>query len=346
MRDELLAHLACPACGGRFALDVHDRDGDEIIEASLSCVACGRSYAVRRGVPRLNWAMEGLQEVADAFTHEWKAHHAGRLESETIFGRSLEEDWAHFRHGTRVSDADLVGKRVLDVGCGAGRLTRQVAEHGAALVVGVDMNDAIEEVFVRGRGAPNFHVVQANLFALPFRPASFDLVWSCGVIHHTPDAAGAFAALTRQVRPGGVLFVWVYPARFNPFRATKSIFDRLGLGRLSSPAILRIAKLLSYPSLVLLALYRLIRSVPGLRPRTAWGRRTVKPRALREIQLTWNDALAPGYQSRHREEDVAGWFRRAGFRDLAAMDEPKIGMRGVAPPPDGESTEETVGIPP
>jgi SAM-dependent methyltransferase/uncharacterized protein YbaR (Trm112 family) len=345
MREDLVAHLACPACGGALALNVHDRDMDEVMEGSLSCAACRRDFAVRRGVPRMNWGMEGLEQVADAFTHEWKAHHAGRLESETIFGRNLEEDWAHFRLGTRVTDAELVGKRVLDVGCGAGRLTRQVAEHGAGMVVGVDINDAVDEVFDRGRGAPNLHVVQANLFALPFRPGSFDLVWSCGVIHHTPDAAAAFRALTRHVSPGGVLFVWVYPRRFNPFRATKSTLDRLGLGRLPPPAILRIAELISYPSLALLALYRLVRKLPGLRLRTAWGRRTVKPRTLREIQLTWNDALVPGYDSRHSEEEVAGWFRRAGFQDLVGMDEPKIGMRGVAPALDRASMGETLGSP-
>jgi SAM-dependent methyltransferase len=333
MREQLAALLVCPGCGGPLALSAERIEAGEVIAGRLRCESCGSVFAVRRGVPRMCWAMEELEEVARSFSYQWKAHHAGRLESDTVFGRTLAEDWAQFTYGTRVGKGELAGMRVLDAGCGSGRLTRQIAEHGAGMVVGADINEAVDEIRDRNGDVPNLHVVQANLSELPFPPGSFDLVWSCGVIHHTPDAAAAFRALARQVRPGGVLFVWVYPKRFNPFRATKTVFDLLGLGRLQPAAIMRIAKAMSYPSLALLGAYRLVRRLPGLRPRGAWARRTVKPRTLREIQLTWNDALSPKYDSRHSEAEVIGWFEAAGFRDVAAMEEPKVGVRGVAPGP-------------
>jgi SAM-dependent methyltransferase len=320
MADDLGALLICPDCGGSLAVEPE----------GLRCEACDSEFAVRGGIPRMNRAMNGLEEVAQSFSYEWSAHHAGELEKETLFGRTPAEDWAHFTYGTRVTDDELAGMRVLDAGCGAGRLTLQIAEHGAGMVVGVDINETLDEVRVRKGSVPNLSLVQANLFALPFRPRSFDLVWSCGVIHHTPDAAAAFRALARQVRPGGVLFVWVYPDRFNPFRATKTAFDAVGLGRLSPPAIMRISKAISYPSLALLRAYRLLRRLPGLRPRGNWARRTVKPRSLREIQLTWNDALSPKYASSHTEAEVVGWFEAAGFREIETMREPKVGVRGVA----------------
>ena len=330
MREGLAELLACPDCGGSLEVGVDRRDGDEIDTGRLLCGSCGSRFGIRGGIPRMRRAMEELEEVRESFSYQWKAHHAGRLERDTVFGRTLEEDWRHFTYGTRVGEPELAGMLVLDAGCGSGSLTRQIAEHDAE-VVGADINEALDEMRARNRDLPNLHVVQANLMALPFPEQSFDLVWSCGVIHHTPDAAAAFRALARHVKPGGVLFVWVYPKRFNPFRATKTAFDAVGLGRLPPPTIMRISKALSYPSLALLWAYRLLRRLPGLRPRSPWGRHTLKPRTLREIQITWNDALSPRYDSRHSEEEVIGWFEAAGFTDIETMEEPKVGVRGVAP---------------
>jgi 2-polyprenyl-3-methyl-5-hydroxy-6-metoxy-1,4-benzoquinol methylase len=331
VRDDLIEALACPECRGALAVEGERTEGEEVWEGTLRCERCDRRYPVRRGVPRLNRSMEGLEEIAASFTHEWKAHHAGELEEDTVFGRSPEEDWRHFVDGTGVSVEQLRGKRVLDAGCGSGRLTRQIAERGAGFVVGSDINEAVDDVFELACDIPTMHVVQANIFALPFREGSFDVVWCCGVIHHTPDPERAFRALARQVKPGGVLYLWVYPRRFNPFRATKDVLERVGLRRLAPPDVLRLAKAISYPSLVLHRLYRLLRAIPGLEPRGEWGRRTVKLRTLAELQMSWNDALTPRYDSRHSEDEVRGWFEAAGFSDLAVLGEPRLGMRGVAP---------------
>jgi len=81
----------------------------------------------------------------------------------------------------------------------------------------------------------------------------------------------------------GRLYVWVYPKRFNPFRFVKDIFDALRISRLPEFALLALSKAMSYPSLLLLWLYRTARRLPGLQPRSPWGWRTVRPRNLREI---------------------------------------------------------------
>lgn len=278
----------------------------------------------------MNVEMAGLERVAQTFSFEWKAHHQGELEEHTLFGNTLEEDWAYFREATGLDDDDLVGLSVLDAGCGSGRPTRQMAEHGAGTVVGVDFNEAVDEAFAFTADLPNVHIVQANVFSLPFRKLSFDLVWSQGVIHHTPDAAGAHAALSKLVRPGGTLYVWVYAKRFSPFRFTKDVLDAIRVTRLPEPVLLKIASTFSYASLGLLAGYRALRRLPGLRPSTTRGKLLVRPRTLRELQLTWFDALSPEYDSRHTEAEVIGWFRRSGFEQIRAIEEPKVGVRGIA----------------
>jgi SAM-dependent methyltransferase len=280
----------------------------------------------------MNVAMDGLERVAQTFSFEWKIHHDGELEEDTLFGNSLEEDWAYFRKATGLADDEVLGLTVLDAGCGSGRPTRQVAEHGAGVVIGVDFNEAVDEAFAYTADIPNVHIVQANVFALPFKKAAFDLVWSQGVIHHTPDAAGAHAALSEHVRPGGMLYVWVYAKRFSPFRFTKDVLDALRVTRLPEPVLLRIASAFAYLSLGMLAVYRRLRRIPGLRPRSTRGKLLVRPRTVRELELTWFDALSPEYDTRHTETEVIGWFRRSGFEQVSAIEEPKVGVRGIAAP--------------
>lgn len=330
MRAEVLEFVVCPSCGSSVEADFDAASEGEAISGRLTCEGCRSEYPLVRGIPRMNWSMASLANVARSFGYEWKAHHAGKLEDDTLFGRTLDEDWQYFLQGTGLRDEDIRGAVVLDGGCGSGRLTRQIGEHGATCVIGVDVNEAVDEAHAATRDLPNVHIVQGNIFALPFRERAFDVVWSNGVIHHTPDAARGHAALSRMVKPGGTLYVWVYPKRFNPFRLVKDIFDALRITQLPERELLWLSKSLAYPSLVLLRIYRGLRSIPGLRPHTAWARRTVRPRGLRELQLTWFDALSPEYDSRHTEQEVVGWFSRAGFESIFALEEPKVGVRGIA----------------
>src|SRR5205085_12675509 len=55
------------------------------------------------------------------------------------------------------------------------------------------------------------HVVQGDIFALPFDAGRFDFVYCFGVLQHTPDVERAFRSLPRQLRPGGKIAVDVYP---------------------------------------------------------------------------------------------------------------------------------------
>jgi len=331
MRPELLAYLACPSCGADLELAVDDEDGDEVLAGELTCSACGRRYEIRRGVPRLNTEMTGLERVAESFTFEWKAHLDGRLEDDTVFGRSNDEEWRYFAEATGLSGDGLRDAVVLDAGCGPAQVTRLVAEHGARVAIGMDMNDAVEDTYARCREHPNVHVVQGNVFAPPFKPAQFDLIWCNGVIHHTPDARRGHRSLSRFVKPGGVLYVWVYPKRFNPFRFTRDFLDVLQVTRLPERTLLWLARAFAYASLPLLRGYQAVRRLPGLRPDSRRDERKLRDRTLKELELTWLDTLTPQYETRHREEEVVGWFEELGFVDVRAIEEPKVGVRGVAP---------------
>jgi SAM-dependent methyltransferase len=104
------------------------------------------------------------------------------------------------------------GKIGLDAGCGMGRHVYWAAQYGAEMVA-VDLSQAVEVAFRNVHGCPNIHVVQADIYHLPFSRESFDFVQSIGVIHHLPDPEGGLQLLSDLVKPGGCLFVYLYTKR-------------------------------------------------------------------------------------------------------------------------------------
>ena len=110
---------------------------------------------------------------------------------------------------------------MLDAGCGTGRHAYYAATYGAHEVVALDLSDAVETAAHNLRSFDNVQVVQGDLLRPPFRTAAdgggFDLVYSIGVLHHLPDPFAGFRSLTRYVRPGGTIAVWVYGYENNGF---------------------------------------------------------------------------------------------------------------------------------
>jgi SAM-dependent methyltransferase len=106
---------------------------------------------------------------------------------------------------------ELAGKDVLEIGCGTGVHTRLLAEAGAN-VTAVDLTPTAVEFTTRRLTNAGLlaNVVEADAESLPFPDASFDFVWSWGVIHHSTDTDRVIAEIGRVLRPGGELAFMVY----------------------------------------------------------------------------------------------------------------------------------------
>jgi ubiquinone/menaquinone biosynthesis C-methylase UbiE len=106
------------------------------------------------------------------------------------------------------------GRDVLEIGVGLGSDFVRFARAGAR-VTGVDLTQsAIDLVRQRMEGeAFDCELRVADAEALPFADASFDRVYSWGVLHHTPDTERAIAEARRVLRPGGELCVMLYARR-------------------------------------------------------------------------------------------------------------------------------------
>jgi SAM-dependent methyltransferase len=249
MKERLLQLLACPACGGDISLtDTAEREDAEIISGTLICSGCSREYKVTRGVPRfVDLAEVGSEKAQTAENFGWQ--------------------WTHFTQENQKYEQQLLGwlqpvkpeffqgKIVLEGGCGKGRHTKLAAEWGAREVVGVDLGAGVESAFELTRNLPNAHIVQCDIFKLPFKKV-FDYALSVGVLHHTPDPKKAFLALASKVKSGGHISAWVYGAENNKWITSLVNPVREGFtSKISQATLYQISKL---PTLSLFLMTKLL----------------------------------------------------------------------------------------
>jgi SAM-dependent methyltransferase len=138
------------------------------------------------------------------------------------------------------------GLRVLEIGCGLGTDGAQFAR-GGALYTGVDLTDAAVSLARRNfelRGLKGeFRTADAE--NMDFADDTFDLVYSHGVLHHTPDTARAIREVHRVLKPGGRAVVMLYHRDSYNYRVNISVLRRAGARLLRSEPGVRLAHLLT-----------------------------------------------------------------------------------------------------
>jgi SAM-dependent methyltransferase len=107
---------------------------------------------------------------------------------------------------------DGTGRRVLEIGVGMGADHAEWARSRPSYLAGVDLTDkAVELTRARLSFAGLISDLrQANAEALPFEKGSFDIVYSWGVLHHSPDPQRAIDEVWRVLRPSGRARVMLY----------------------------------------------------------------------------------------------------------------------------------------
>lgn len=106
------------------------------------------------------------------------------------------------------------GKRVLEIGVGAGCDFVRWREAGAD-AAGIDLTQSAIDLTRRNLEARGLDGASADLRVadcehLPFPEGAFDIVYSWGVLHHTPDTVAAFREAHRVLRPGGEICAMIY----------------------------------------------------------------------------------------------------------------------------------------
>lgn len=311
MKPRVLKFLVCPACRSDLELQVHIRQGGEVKEGKLLCRQCGVEYPILRGVPRF----VSTGAYASSFGYQWNLFRTVQLDSRN--GTKESETTLEATTGWGKDDYD--GRLVLDAGVGAGRFAEIVAQKGGE-VVGIDLTAAVDAAYLNIGQHEKVHLVQADIFAMPFRECSFDLAYSIGVLHHTPDPRAAFERVARVVKPGGGFAVYLYSA-YGP-RLARLPSDLLRTMTTRLPLAVMFG--LSAIAIPLYYIYRipllgdLLQVLMPISPHPNW-------------QWRWLDTFdwyTPKYQWKVLYPEVIRWFRASGFTDITVFDDP-IRVRGV-----------------
>ena len=211
--DALLELLSCPSCAGPLRTD-------------WSCLGCGIRYEVSDGIPNLRLLGDTRTEIVRRFyeqapfpdfppraTLSWLRARAERSEFARLIDRAIPSN-----------------ARVAEIGCGTGQMGLYLAR-ADRVVIGADLTR--ESLRLGIEAARRFELeqiqfIETDLHHPGLRAGAFDVVYSSGVLHHTPDPSAAFARIVRLARPGGIIVLGVYNAFARiPLRARRFV------GRLS-----------------------------------------------------------------------------------------------------------------
>lgn len=247
---------------------------------------------------------EAIRRTSESFGYQWKFF--------SEMATDFQENFLQYIYP--VTETFFPGKLGLDLGCGFGRHIFHAARLGAEMV-GVDLSEAIESTQKNTSGLPNVHLVQADVYRLPFREGTFDFAYSIGVLHHLPDPERGFQSLVPLVKSRGAAFIWVYSKSRSALNAVletaRPVTTRLP--RIGQRFLSFVGAAVDWCGFILP--YRLAASLPIVGPiakKFVFAR--IKLYSVYPFQVVyadWFDRLAAPIRFYYDERDMSGWLDRA-----------------------------------
>jgi len=325
MNLELLDLLRCPKTGQRLVPQGTSGPEHDVVSGYLVSENGECRYPIIGGIPRF----VPQSNYADNFGMQWNHFRQTQLDSHS--GKPIST--ARFWQATGWSPALIKGQWVLDAGCGAGRFA-EVALKAGAKVVALDYSSAVDACYINLKNHPNLHLVQGDIYALPFAPNSFPFIYSLGVLQHTPDVARAFAALPLALQEKGCLCVDYYEKTWKSMLLPK-YWLRPITKRIPKRTLFFILRCL-VP--LLLPLSRLLGAVPLVGP---WLKRLIPVLSYHGIlplnkqqHYEWSlldtfDMFSPEYDSPQSKVTARSWMESAGMNNIEIFNAGHLVARGT-----------------
>jgi len=197
MMDRFRELLACPVCAAR-------------LDPNLMCSRCGVEFDAPEGIPSLRLPGGARTDVVRQFYEH--TPFPGYPDRDSLHALRARAERSMF---ARLLDEAIPGNaRIVDVGCGTGQMSLYLAR-ADRLVVGADISRPSLRLGAAAAtrfGMDGVLFVETDLQQAALAKNYFDVVFSSGVVHHTPDPRATFAHLVRLARPGGTIVLGVYNA--------------------------------------------------------------------------------------------------------------------------------------
>lgn len=325
MRPAHLTYLVDPLTKEPLKLANDRAMGQHVMEGMLH--SSTNTYRISGGIPRLlppsvqPAAFEKHQRLtADSFAYEWNV-----IYRENPYEK---QNFLHFLH-PYVTEQNLAGKVLLDVGCGSGRFAKQAAFCGARAVIGTDLGYSVEAAFALTKDLSNVCIVQADLYHMPIQQQA-DLTFSIGVLHHLPDPLAGFKQLPDTVRPGGQLLIWVYNRRHN-FRAVYIFETMRKISRyIPKPILFKLCYLpaLGVQSLNYLTNALRLAGASKLPKKIPFSYYANFPFSMKLSDAF--DVFATPYSNYYYVEEVRAWLTESHLLDIQCFEHPEAGITCTA----------------
>lgn len=298
MRPEHVAFLRCPQTGGQLECVVQLMEGEHVVRGKL-VAPDGTAYPIVGGVPDFRPAKISKRQRDSelSFGQEWQVF------SREGWDLRVKNERLHFYNYTRLIPSFLHKKKILDAGCGNGRYINIAALAKPEIILGMDISEACHVAFRNTQDLRNVLIVRGDLFNPPFETEQFDVVYSIGVLHHTPSARDAFASLARLCKPNGIVSLYLY-GRGNPvLRLTNNLLRNHLFSRLPT----RITAVVVWP---ISMIFEILRRIPVV---GAFLLDVVNRVIYIGNYHNMYDAYTAGFTSFHSPEEVESWYHKAGF---------------------------------
>jgi SAM-dependent methyltransferase len=274
--------------------------------------------------------MEMLNQTLTSFRDKWEQNRQLAF-SETLREGSDIFNWILTRNGfTAAADFNmwLAGrKRVLDAGCGNGRVTALIHRHAQPItdIVGIDLT-AADVARENLKLLDRVHVEQMDLLGDLSSLGYFDLIYCQEVLHHTTDPRRAFLNVSGRLAEKGEIAIYVYKIKA-PIREYADDFIRERISKLSYEDALAAMREVTELGRVLSALETKV-TVPDVKVLGIEAGEYDVQRFIYHFFLKcfWNPSLDskenaainydwyhPQLCTRHTLEEVEGWFADAGL---------------------------------
>lgn len=348
MKYGLLKKLCCPYCSDSFKLIPFEVSSEDVENGLLRCTC--QWFPIIGGIPRI---------ISGKFKEELFLSHRSFFDkfSDQINNTDTEKriernpepslrtmrtfgyQWNKFDEMYEYWEEEFLryinppitrdffkGKFGLDAGCGMGRFACQAGKFGAE-VIGVDLSNAVEAAYRNTKDNPNIHIIQADIYNLPFPPQSFDFIYSIGVLHHLPNPSLGFRTLLKLLRPAAPIFFWMYSdQKSRGWKILRKISQSLPIAFINM-----------FSFFVALAIYvifivpnRIIEKVGSRSLKNKMKFKLYTNKSFRVLYTDCFDELSAPVIHYYNEEDLREWLKESNIETMMLSPTGKNGWRVYA----------------